>query len=159
SFFNDEQSIKPILLGYPTASEVRDRTKEADQSRQFLSALNEKALKGTAFEVAFRALNELLLSVHSFSPYDDSPRIQAVWDDFLMMKVLPRIEGDRDKVEQVLEKLSDILTVQLSDIWSDEAKRPDLWRETEEMIACRSKAKIKWMQNRLNQSGFTSFWP
>ena len=26
-------------------------------------------------------------------------------------------------------------------------------------IACRSQAKIKWMQNRLEQSGFTSFWP
>lgn len=160
SFFKDEQSITPILLGYPTASEAREKTQAAEQSRRFLSALNERALKGTAFEVAFRALNELLLSVHSFSPYDDSlGKLQAVWDDFLMMKVLPRIEGDRDKVEQVLEKLSIILTEQLNDIWSDEAKRPDLWRDTEEMIACRSKAKIKWMQERLNQSGFTSFWP
>jgi hypothetical protein len=101
------------------------------------------------------------LSVQSFAPYsdDDSAKLQAVWDDFLMMKVLPRIEGDRDKVEQVLDKLKTMLESQLSDIWSDEPKRPDLWRDAQDLIPCRSKVKIKWMQGRLDKSGFTSFWP
>jgi hypothetical protein len=160
AFFDGSQK-QPIVLSYPTGSEAREETDGAVKSRQFLKVLNEDSLKGTAFEVAFRALNELLLSVQSFAPYsdDDSAKLQAVWDDFLMMKVLPRIEGDRDKVEQVLEKLNETLTKQLNDIWSDEPKRPDLWRDTQDLIPCRSKVKIKWMQGRLDKSGFTSFWP
>jgi hypothetical protein len=161
AFFSDEPQKQPIVLGYPIASEARDKTEVADKSRQFLKALNEGVLKGTSFEVAFRALNELLLSVRAVNPSDTEPaKLLAVWDDFLMMKVLPRIEGDRDKVEQVLEDLKTTLASQLSDIWSDEQPgRPDLWRETTDLIACRSKAKIKWMQDRLDKSGFTSFWP
>ncbi len=160
AFFDGSQK-QPIVLSYPTGSEAKEETDAAVRSRQFLKDLNESALKGTAFEVAFRALNELLLSVQSFAPYsdNDSAELQAVWDDFLMMKVLPRIEGDRDKVEQVLDKLKITLESQLSDIWPDEKKRPDLWRVTEDLIPCRSKVKIKWMQDRLEKSGFTSFWP
>lgn len=160
AFFDGSQK-QPIVLSYPTGSEAREETDAAVKSRQFLKDLNESALKGTAFEVAFRALNELLLSVQSFAPYsdNDSAKLQAVWDDFLMMKVLPRIEGDRDKVEQVLEKLKEALTKQLNDIWLDEPKRLDLWRDTKDPILCRSKVKIKWMQDRLEKSGFTSFWP
>lgn len=164
AFFDGSQK-QPIVLSYPTGSEAREETDAAVKSRQFLKDLNESALKGTAFEVAFRALNELLLSVQSFAPYSDNDsdndlaKLQAVWDDFLMMKVLPRIEGDRDKVGQVLDKLKTTLESQLSDIWSDETNRPDLWRDTKDPIPCRSKVKIKWMQGRLDKSGFTSFWP
>lgn len=143
----------------------------------FLSAVN-AVLKNTPFELAFRALNELLLAVASSQPQDDLT-LKAVWDDFMMCKVLPRIEGDTDKLttsnrKDLLEELSTVLSDQLAPIWQaeqgDKNQRPDLYREnivadgaTEEekvlRIPCRSKAKLKWMSERLASATFTSFWP
>jgi hypothetical protein len=144
----------------------------------FLSAVN-AVLKSTPFELAFRALNELLLSVASSQPQDDLT-LKAVWDDFMMCKVLPRIEGDTDKLttsdgKALLVELNTVLAAQLAPIWlaSDTDKtnqRPDLYREnivadgaTDEekvlRIPCRSKAKLQWMSERLASATFTSFWP
>jgi len=84
-----------------------------------------------------------------------------------MMKVLPRIEGDAEKLsddgeESLLTRLSTELEEQFSGIW--EAVRPDFFRETVDggstvLTSCRSKKKIAWMQKRLSNNGFTSFWP
>lgn len=143
----------------------------------FLSAVN-AVLKNTPFELAFRALNELLLAVVSSQPKDDLT-LKAVWDDFMMCKVLPRIEGDTDKLttsdgKALLAELNTVLADQLAPIWhaaqEDNNQRPDLYREkvvadgaTDDdkvlRIPCRSKAKLKWMSDRLASATFTSFWP
>ncbi len=144
----------------------------------FLSAVN-AVLKNTPFELAFRALNELLLAVASSQPQDDLT-LKAVWDDFMMCKVLPRIEGDTDKLttsdgKALLVELNTVLADQLASIWlasdtDEDSQRPDLYREkivadgaTDEekvlRIPCRSKAKLQWMIERLASATFTSFWP
>lgn len=134
------------------------------ESCEFLSEVN-SVLKNSPFELAYRALNELLLSVKCINPKNEID-LQSVWDDFLMMKVLPRIEGDSEKLdfdgeESLLTNLEAIMREQLSAIWDGE-KRIDLFRETNEEyvinIECRSKAKISWMQTKLEKFGFTHFW-
>ncbi|WP_224554234.1 MrcB family domain-containing protein [Pectobacterium versatile] len=178
-------TIIPKKLSYPIySSAVKNKARlpaiDADgkKSIAFLQSLNIE-LDNTSFKLAYRALNELLLSVISLQPENDEA-LQAVWDDFLMCKVLPRIEGDSDKLAQhnidqsLLVRLSGILREQLSLVWPKQqaspeqqnspAVRPDFYREKQQdgatiMIACRSRAKIDWMQNKLVQSGFTSFWP
>ena len=67
------------------------------ESCEFLSEVN-SVLKNSPFELAYRALNELLLSVKCINPKNEID-LQSVWDDFLMMKVLPRIEGDSEKLD------------------------------------------------------------
>ena len=139
------------------------------KSVAFLSALN-GLLKQTPFELAYRALNELLLAVACFKPVDDM-QLQAVWDDFLMTKVLPRIEGDADKLrrkedgpegDDLLVQLQKLLELQLPVIWH--VQRPDLLREYKNnqdplMVETRSKKKLAWMQQRLDSANFTAFWP
>ena len=171
-------------LSYPVWSHASKadlaNTFDADGAKTvaFLSAVN-AVLKNTPFELAFRALNELLLAVASCQPKDELT-LKAVWDDFMMCKVLPRIEGDTDKLttaegKALLAELNTVLADQLAPIWSASAtdevnQRPDLYREkivadgaTEEEkvlpIPCRSKAKLKWMSDRLASATFTSFWP
>ncbi|MFP3458674.1 hypothetical protein R0J89_20710, partial [Psychrobacter sp. SIMBA_152] len=69
--------------------------------------------------------------------------------------------------KSLLTELTAILEQELVDIWSmeddQEKLRPDLYRKNIDgnvlNIACRSKAKLTWMQQRLERSGFTSFWP
>lgn len=163
--------IKAKTLGFPCLSAVSEMNlshvasdKDGQKSIAFLNTIND-ALKNTPFELAFRALNELLISLVCFNPKDDA-ELQAVWDDFLMTKVLPRIDGDSHKLGEtetgsLLTKLDAVAAAQCSAIWATE--RPDLLRENVDAspcnVPCRSKAKLDWMQKRLENNGFTSFWP
>ncbi|MFW1747243.1 McrB family protein [Acinetobacter guillouiae] len=169
-----DQNEKPKGLNYPILSTVQknDLNGSIDvdgmKSIEFLNEVN-TALCNTPFKLAYRALNELLLSVLCHKP-QDVLSLQAVWDDFLMCKILPRIEGDIDKLsssngeETLLHQIESILKIQLADIWGITA-RPDLYRDsitnpdTAIIIICRSEHKLAWMKARLNHSGFTSFWP
>ncbi|WP_235190300.1 McrB family protein [Pseudoalteromonas sp. A2] len=168
-FFNPTNRNK--RLSYPIWSNASKtdlaNTFDVDGTKTvaFLSAVN-AVLKNTPFELAFRALNELLLAVASSQPQDDLT-LKAVWDDFMMCKVLPRIEGDEDKLvgqsqHNILEALLKVLEEQLAGAW--ENGRPDLYREKLDpegetiTVDCRSKKKLSWMNDQLVR-GFTSFWP
>lgn len=181
-FFSPSDRVK--RLSYPTLSNVTqaDLTGTIDsdgkQSIAFLSGVNE-VLRKTPFELAYRALNELLLAVASVKP-QDKLTLTAVWDDFVMCKVLPRIEGDTDKLQDaegrsLLTELQTQLTKYFAALeeptdTSEQRLRPDLYREkiigdnTHEQdgliyIPFRSTAKLAWMIKRLESSSFTSFWP
>ena len=173
TFFAPDTQTK--TLSYPLSSQVKVSDLEGScdpdgsMSVNFLDTVN-GLLRSTPFELAYRALNELLLAVACQKP-NDKVELQAVWDDFMMCKVLPRIEGDTDKLgsdPSLLKKLSDILSRHLDLIWIDQsgsALRPDLYREKISgddkliKVLCRSRTKLDWMTERLTQSGFTSFWP
>lgn len=169
-------------LSYPIWSHAKESKSElakvkadssGEKSIRFLNEIN-KVLSNTPFELAYRALNELLLAVICSKP-ESGTQLNAVLDDFLMFKVLPRIEGDIDKLateqtkQSILDELYKLLQVEFSEFWYEPKDspnaRPDLYRlkNTEDdkvlRIACRSKAKLEWMQKRLANSGFTSFWP
>jgi hypothetical protein len=175
-----EPKNRPTALGYPmiASASIDDLAtistdSSGSRSVDFLSGVN-KILKGTAFELAYRSLNELLLAVVCFAPTDEKA-LYAVWDDFLMMKVLPRIEGDQEKLmvynsanaaddesQDLLASLYRHLESTMEPIWN--AGRPELLREAVNgdkavQTLCRSKAKIAWMRHRLVTHGFTSFWP
>lgn len=177
-----EARSKPYIFSYPRYSSGRDLEAlsqvDVDPKGQktiaFLSAVN-MVLEGTTFKLAYRALNELLLSVITIKPKDDKALL-AVWDDFVMCKILPRIEGDIDKLtlfgrsdkdgtQSLLDELMKVLSTQLDEIWGGEHSRPDLYRHSSNdenasiSIDCRSRKKLKQMDGRLKNSGFTSFWP
>ena len=171
-YFEEDKktTIKP--LSFPRLSKIDHESDlaavvadpDGRNTIAFLAAVN-GVLSGTPFALAFRALNEALLSVVCFNPADPA-HLQAVWDDFLMMKVLPRIEGDAEKLGSLddvslLTRLSDLLKVQLSAIATD---RLDLLNQsaadgTPVETTCRSLQKLAWMQKRLTDNGFTTFWP
>jgi len=172
-----KSSIRHKTLGFPVLSQVTEADlatvvadKDGAKSIAFLKAINDE-LKGTPFELAYRALNELLLAVVSFNPKDDA-ELQAVWDDFLMSKVLPRIDGDTEKLKKadhtvdVLTALLAVIEEKFEYILNDQ--RIDLLREEEDstthirttlMIDWRAKPKLEWMKARLELNSFTTFWP
>jgi hypothetical protein len=172
-----EPPIRPKTLSFPLLSQVSKEdlsvvSADTDglKSIDFLTAIN-TVLKGTPFELAYRALNELLLAVVSFAP-KDVLELQAVWDDFLMSKVLPRIDGDTEKLSNsvddnssdILSALLDVIDISFKEILIKN-QRLDLLRENKDekenplMISCRSKQKLEWMKARLTLNGFTTFWP
>jgi len=172
-YYEEDKKIVTLPLNFPRLSKVASESDLAEVAADpdgrktigFLYTVN-SVLSGTPFELAYRALNEALLSVVCFKPAENT-QLQAVWDDFLMMKVLPRIEGDAEKLsydgdESLLTRLKTVLEKQLPIIWDGQI-RPDLLRKTstgsDEPVECRSRNKLDWMQNRLAVNGFTSFWP
>lgn len=174
--------VAPVSLTFPrwshiTESDMIDVAADPDglESIKFLKDVN-SILKGTPFELAFRALNELLVCVRSFAPAD-KPALAAVFDDFLMAKLLPRLEGDAQKLdfiddndslltrlhEHVETALTTLLTTK-ADVDGDPdfvSMRPDLLQtaSTPIYLELRTPKALTRMQARLRKHNFTSFWP
>ena len=130
---------------YVSADEVLELHPEAanDIKEKLPARLDDinKALKGTPFEVSYRVLNELVIMVAVMLDYNTEAKdidivINEAMDQILMMKVLPRIEGDDELLEKPLERLA---------VYAEGYPK--------------ASAKIKEMQERLGRSHFTSFWP
>lgn len=167
-----EPKTQPKRLSYPIYSQVTqndfDGLEFAEKSIEFLTTLNSQ-FENTPFKLGYRALNELLLSVKSFQP-QTIEELQAVWDDFVMLKVLPRIEGDENKLysatQEGLSVLDDIETVlkkYLSEIWQDgDFVRIDFWQTEAKgdvlKTKCRTKPKLANMKAQLINRGIVSFW-
>lgn len=109
-------------------------------------------LQGTPFKISYRILNETILLyrakqkiVELMGEEEENDGVEintdlnSIFDDVLMQKVLPRIEGDFEKCDKCLVKLG------------DRAERME-WKQSSE--------KIEFMIKRFGKdhSGFTSFW-
>jgi hypothetical protein len=191
--------IQPKTFSFPRFTEAVIRNEQgislcagldsavAVETRNFLTKVN-MILDQTPFQLAYRALNEILLSLVGIS--STKAEMAAAWDDFLMQKVLPRIEGDGQKLNalspstsnsiivnsieygsgSILHELYHLLEKEFGPIWtnySEEAdsldtepalNRVDLLRDTDEKISCRSQKKLLWMMKRLKSNHFTDFW-
>jgi 5-methylcytosine-specific restriction endonuclease McrBC GTP-binding regulatory subunit McrB len=170
SYFTQDANFKSLTFArYSSVSKADLSNVKADPtgelSIKFLSELNQTLIT-TPFEIAYRALNELLVALVCFLP-EDNKELVAVWDDFLMTKILPRIEGDAEKLHlkdgnSLLTDLSEKIQTSFL-ISSDQNLRPDLLRTSISgdvfEVEFRSRKKIAWMEQRLIEHSFTSFWP
>ena len=114
-----------------------------DQKTEITNFINEvnTCLKGSPFQIAYRILNETILYYRATKIVNKGEAdLNKVFDDILMQKVLPRIEGDYDKTYAPLTALK---TKAETKGWT------------------KSKEKIDFMLGRFSkddQGGFTSFW-
>lgn len=101
----------------------------------------EAILGKTPFRIAYRVVNELILHFYALRWENKDAEFESLYnkalDNILMMKVLPRIEGNEDLVKEPLAQL---------DTWTAGAYP-------------KANAKIIEMRERLERSHFTSFWP
>lgn len=101
------------------------------------------------FQVSYRVLNEAVLYYRSLSVlYSGQALLDKVFNDILMMKVLPRIEGEQDRAKKPLEGLQQFVSKRIGD---DEMKR-ELWKDSQQ--------KIDYMLRPFQKGGdgFTTFW-
>ena len=101
----------------------------------------EAILSKTPFRIAYRVVNELILYFYALRWENKDAEFEELYnkalDNILMMKVLPRIEGNEDLVKEPLAQLA---------TWTAGAYP-------------KANAKIVEMRERLERSHFTSFWP
>lgn len=166
---------------YVSADEVLDA--HPDVAEELMEKLPTKleeinlALKGTPFMVSYRVLNELTIMVGVMldEGMDLDEAIAASVNNILLMKILPRIEGDAEifamsreykakagvSYDNRLEWLKDIAP----DIKESSAEAASENDDTEEKTGtikeCQqtAKEKIQEMIDRLNNQEFTRFWP
>lgn len=165
---------------YVTADEVLEAhpdvaDKLMDELPSRLEAIN-KALKGTPFEVSYRVLNEftimagVMLDDNRDMELDDI--INQALNNILLMKILPRIEGDAEmfalsrdykermgitynnRLEWLMELAPDIHKEPTEEALDDEesSEENDERQQT-------AKEKIQEMIDRLNNQEYTRFWP
>ena len=166
---------------YVTADEVLEaHPNEAEKLKDKLPSCLEQinmALKGTPFEVSYRVLNELTIMVGVMldegKELDDA--IAQSVNNILLMKILPRIEGDAemfalsreyktkvgityDNRLEWLKELAPDIKETLTDTESgddDTEEKADAVKEHQPT----AKDKIQEMIDRLNNQEFTRFWP
>lgn len=170
-----------FIRRYVTADEVLEA--HSDVAKELVEKLPvqleeiNKALKGTPFEVSYRVLNELTIMVGVMldegKELDDA--IAQSVNNILLMKILPRIEGDAEmfalsreyKIKvgitydnrlEWLKELAPDIKETLTDTESgddDTEEKADTVKEHQPT----AKDKIQEMIDRLNNQEFTRFWP
>ena len=140
----------------------RENKEVCDTALKYLQAVNLN-LDGTPFKVAYRTRNEFLLYVVNNLPYNkdkdgkEIPQKEVIaraLDEITSMKILSRIEGDSDKIGNLLEELGRTVSEQLKVI---SGKGYSEKKNDGEKVYSVSLAKLKEMEGRL-KSGYTSFW-
>ena len=129
-----------------------------------------QALKGTPFEVSYRVLNELIVMIGVMLEYKTESQsfdniLNEALDNILLMKILPRIEGDadmfnlKDSTKTRLHSLLEIAPVVQKS--KDEPEEEDSDEEKTQKQEARQTAreKIQEMIERLENQEFTRFWP
>lgn len=139
-------TINGLLVDRPTSAQQVKNDIDGEAVISYLSKVNE-LLDGTPFKLGYRAANEAMLYVAANKILGIND-VKTALDDFTLMKILSRIEGDDEKlVTKQGNKLLDALT--------------DLLRQ-EDMLGTvaesRSLAKLNNMSRSLGRDHFVSFW-
>ena len=123
-----------------------------------------KALKGTPFEVSYRVLNELTIMIGVMlddreEGSDIDSIIDKAVDRILLMKILPRIEGDSDmfNLSQEFQRKHEVKYSNRLE-WLKELA-PAIVDESDETYPQTARGKIQEMIERLENQEFTRFWP
>ena len=147
-FISDEVRATEMLTdGRYSLTDVEEK-----KILDFINHVNDD-LEGTPFKISYRILNETILLYRAKQKIAKimekeggfekdvtfNTDLNTIFDDILMQKVLPRIEGDYEKCDKCLENLLNRCN---AEGWTQSMK------------------KIDFMKNRFggDHTGFTSFW-
>ena len=137
-----------------TAAEGKDvyaNNKElCDQVLTYLEKVN-TILEGTPFKIAYRTRNEFLLYAVNRQLLDEKSQLWQTLDEMTSMKILSRIEGDSERTKSVLEGLKVLVEEEINKAIPE----PEEGKEKSKSI---TDAKIKEMLDKLEKSGYTSYW-
>lgn len=102
-----DDATKELLIDRPIRG-LEAENNGAEQVEQYLTAINE-VLNETPFKLGYRAANEALLYVSAAYQFDGSIDVNAALDEFTLMKILSRIEGDKRSIENLLDDLQHVI--------------------------------------------------
>ena len=143
-FFTVETENDMVEFNENTKSQLIDRPirgldaekNGAEKVEEYLTAIN-NVLDETPFKLGYRAANEALLYVSAAHQFDSEATVEAALDEFTLMKILSRIEGDKRSIGTKLDDLQEVIT---------ESTYP------------KSNKKLQQMAKTLRDKQFVSYW-
>lgn len=165
---NDDADLNALLVDrHIEAREIIDDL--GDDARftiDYLKRIN-ALLEGTPFKLGYRAANEALIYLQASQVFGQTDRIAAL-DNFTLMKILSRIEGDETKLK-ITDSEADKERIAKAEVNVDEAKqygdlniltalRHIITNQLGEQDKLQSVKKIDSMLSQLKRDHFVSFW-
>ena len=165
---NDDADLNALLVDrHIEAREIIDDL--GDDARftiDYLKRIN-ALLEGTPFKLGYRAANEALIYLQASQKFGQTDRISAL-DNFTLMKVLSRVEGDETKLK-ITTSEADKERIAKAEVNVDEAKqygdlniltalRHIITNQLGEQDKLHSVKKIDSMLSQLKRDHFVSFW-
>lgn len=129
------ENTKSLLIDRPIRG-LGAEENGADKVEEYLTAIN-NLLDETPFKLGYRAANEALLYVSAAHLFDSEATVEAALDEFTLMKILSRIEGDKRSIGTKLDDLQEVIT---------ESTYP------------KSNKKLQQMAKTLRDKQFVSYW-
>ena len=119
---NDDADLNALLVDrHIEAKEIIDELgDDAKFAIDYLKRIN-ALLEGTPFKLGYRAANEALIYLQASQEFGQTNRIAAL-DNFTLMKILSRIEGDETKLK-ITDSDADKGRIAKAEVNVDEAKR------------------------------------
>ena len=165
---NDDADLNALLVDrHIEAREIIDDLGEdAKFTIDYLKRIN-ALLEGTPFKLGYRAANEALIYLQASQEFGQTDRIAAL-DNFTLMKILSRIEGDETKLK-ITDSEADKERIAKAEVNVDEAKqygdlniltalRHIITNQLREQDKLHSVKKIDSMLCQLKRDHFVSFW-
>lgn len=165
---NDDADLNALLVDrHIEAREIIDDLgDDAKFTIDYLKRIN-ALLEGTPFKLGYRAANEALIYLQASQEFGQTDRIAAL-DNFTLMKILSRIEGDETKLK-ITDSEADKERIAKAEVNVDEAKqygdlniltalRHIITNQLGEQDKFHSVKKIDSMLSQLKRDHFVSFW-
>lgn len=164
----DGANLNKLLVDrHIKAREIIDELGEdAKFTIDYLKRIN-ALLEGTPFKLGYRAANEALIYLQASKEFGQ-PNCVAALDNFTLMKILSRIEGDETKLK-ITTSEADKERIAKAEVNVDEAKqygdlniltalRHIITNQLGEQDKLHSIRKIDSMLSQLKRDHFVSFW-
>ena len=165
---NKDADLNALLVDrHIEAREIIDELgDDAKFAIDYLKRIN-ALLEGTPFKLGYRAANEALIYLQASQEFGQTDRIAAL-DNFTLMKILSRIEGDETKLK-ITDSEADKERIAKAEVNVDEAKqygdlniltalRHIITNQLGEQDKLHSVKKIDSMLSQLKRDHFVSFW-
>ncbi len=131
-----DDATRNLLIDRPIRG-LEAENNEADMVKEYLTNIN-KVLEDTPFKLGYRAANEALLYVSAAYKFNPDADIHVALDEFTMMKILSRIEGDKRSIGELLDE--NHLQAVITDVYP------------------KSHEKLVKMAETLKNQQFVSYW-
>ncbi len=129
-----EERINELLVERPIRG-LDAEDNGAKEVEDYLTAIN-SILDNTPFKLGYRAANEALLYVSATHQFDPNVDVNSALDEFTLMKIISRIEGDKRSIGNLLTDLQIIINDNYP----------------------KSNARLRLMAKTLQDKQFVSYW-
>ena len=142
----EEANIEALLNGEQIVTKL-----DAEDTAEGAALVKvQKALEPTAFAIAYRFANEYTLLKRAFAVFDPDGTMKLdALDQAVLMKILPRIAGEKDYIKGVYGKPDK----------SDNSDSKGLWKALEGKQASRDKIKAILDRAEAMNASYVTFWP